>query len=58
MNRMNEAETRAELIDPAIRAAGWGVVEGSRVEREAIITIGRLQGARPRRPRIRTTVFG
>lgn len=24
---MNEAETRAELIDPALKAAGWGVVE-------------------------------
>ena len=26
---MNEAETRAELIDPALKIAGWGVVEGS-----------------------------
>ena len=33
---MNEAETRAELIDPAIKAAGWGVVAGSRVRREVI----------------------
>ncbi len=41
---MNEAETRAELIDPALRAAGWGVVDGSRVRRE-VITLGRLQGA-------------
>ena len=40
----NEAETRAELIDPAIKAAGWGVVDGSRVRRE-VITLGRLQGA-------------
>jgi predicted type IV restriction endonuclease len=24
---MNEAETRAELIDPLLAAAGWGVVE-------------------------------
>jgi type I restriction enzyme R subunit len=40
----NEAETRAELIDPAIKAAGWGVIEGSRVRRE-VITLGRLQGA-------------
>lgn len=39
---MNEAETRAELIDPALKAAGWGVVEGSRVRRE-VITLGRLQ---------------
>ena len=28
---MNEAETRAELIDPALKAAGWGVVDASRV---------------------------
>ena len=41
---MNESETRAELIDPALKAAGWGVVEGSRVRRE-VITLGRLQGA-------------
>ncbi len=41
---MNEAETRAELIDPAIKSAGWGVVAQSRVGRE-IITLGRLQGA-------------
>ena len=31
---MNEAETRAEHIDPALAAAGWGVVEGSRIRRE------------------------
>ena len=40
---MNESETRAELIDPALKAAGWGVIEGSRVRREAI-TLGRIQG--------------
>jgi len=42
---MNEAETRAEHIDPALKAAGWGVVEGSRVLREHGITLGRLQPA-------------
>jgi type I restriction enzyme R subunit len=41
---LNEAETRAELIDPALREAGWGVVDASRVRRE-YITPGRLQGA-------------
>jgi type I restriction enzyme R subunit len=41
---MNEAETRAEHIDPALKAAGWGVVDGSRVLREHGITLGRLQG--------------
>lgn len=40
---MNEAETRAELIDPALRAAGWGVVEGSRIRREYSITLGRIE---------------
>ena len=42
---MNEAETRAEHIDPALKAAGWGLVEGSRVLREHGITLGRLQGS-------------
>ena len=41
---MNEAETRAEHIDPALAAAGWGVVEGSRIRREYPITQGRLEG--------------
>ena len=41
---MNEAETRAEHIDPALKAAGWGVVEGSRIRREYQITLGRLEG--------------
>ena len=41
---MNEAETRAEHIDPALKAAGWGVVDGSRILREYAITQGRLQG--------------
>lgn len=40
---MNEAETRAELIDPALRAAGWGVVADSRTGRE-VIAPGRLMG--------------
>jgi type I restriction enzyme R subunit len=42
---MNEAETRAEHIDPALDAAGWGVVEGSRIRREYPITLGRIEGA-------------
>ena len=41
---MNEAETRAEHIDPALKAAGWGVVEGSRIRREYAITMGRIEG--------------
>lgn len=41
---MNESETRAELIDPALLDAGWGKVEGSRIRREFPITKGRLKG--------------
>ena len=41
---MNEAETRAEHIDPALKAAGWGVIEGSRIRREYPITLGRIEG--------------
>ena len=37
-----EAETRADRIDPLLRGAGWGVVEGSRIRREMICP-GRIQ---------------
>jgi type I restriction enzyme R subunit len=40
---MNEAETRAELIDPRLKACGWGVVEGSKILREYHITQGKIQ---------------
>jgi type I restriction enzyme R subunit len=33
---MNEAQTRLDLIDPALRAAGWGVVPESRIKVEVI----------------------
>ena len=38
-----EADTRANRIDPVLRDAGWGVVEGSRVHRE-LICPGRITG--------------
>jgi type I restriction enzyme R subunit len=40
---MNEAETRAELIDPKLKACGWGMVEGSKILREYHITEGKIQ---------------
>jgi type I restriction enzyme R subunit len=40
---MNEAETRAELIDPKLHESGWGVIEGTKVSREYHITKGKLQ---------------
>ena len=33
----NEAETRAELIDPAIAEVGWGKVDGSRVRQDGFM---------------------
>lgn len=49
---MNEAETRAEYIDPALAAAGWGVVEGSRIRREYLIAPGRIEGRGRRSKRL------
>jgi len=40
---MNEAETRAELIDPKLKESGWGVVDGSKILREYNITAGKIQ---------------
>jgi len=41
---MNEADTRANYIDPALKKAGWGVVTDSLIKREFSITPGRLEG--------------
>lgn len=45
---MNEAETRAEYIDPKLKASGWGEIEGSKVLREYHITEGRINVGAPR----------
>lgn len=47
---MNEAQTEYEYIDPALKKAGWGIVEGSRVRKQFPISQGRLigQGRRAR----------
>lgn len=52
---MNEAETRAELIDPRLKACGWGVAEGSKILRErnvCKITDGRIQAGGRKKPLI------
>ncbi len=41
---MNEAQTKHDLITPALQAAGWGIIEGSRLRLEFPITQGRLIG--------------
>ncbi len=41
---MNEAQTKHDLIEPALRKVGWGVVGDSRLRLEFPITQGRLLG--------------
>src|SRR5204862_1349024 len=43
---MTAAKTTAEPIDPALRAAGWHVVDDSKILREHGITPGRIEGHR------------
>jgi len=45
---MNEAETRAEIIDPKLRESGWGTVEGSKVSREYQISLGKIKSGSAR----------
>lgn len=40
---MNEAETRAEYIDPLLKQSGWAEVENTKILREHRITEGRIQ---------------
>jgi len=40
---MIESQTRGELIDPMLRASGWGIVEDSKILREVPITAGKIQ---------------
>ena len=50
---MNEAETRAEYIDPKLKQSGWGEVEDSKILREYRITEGRIQvGGKRAKPEI------
>jgi type I restriction enzyme R subunit len=50
---MNEAETRAEYIDPKLKESGWGVVEESKVLREFHISPGKIEvGGTRKKPEI------
>lgn len=42
LEKETEADTRANRIDPVLRKAGWGVVEGSGINRELTIAPGRI----------------
>ena len=46
---MNESQTELMLIDPALKEAGWGVVEGSYIQKQYSISQGRLEGSGGRR---------
>lgn len=54
---MNEAQTKHDLIEPALREAGWGIVEGSRIRLEFPITKGRIVGRLPNGENRRTSVI-
>ena len=49
---MNEADTRANLIDPQLKEAGWGVVAGSRVRREYKISAGEIKAGGMRKGKL------
>lgn len=50
---MNEAETRAELIDPMLQNSGWGIIEHTKVHREFRITNGEIKpGGNKAKPEI------
>ena len=39
---MNESDTRLHKIDPQLKAAGWGVLDGSRITTEYTFTKGKI----------------
>ncbi len=41
---MNESQTEHDYIDPALKEAGWGVIENSKIYKQFPITQGRLLG--------------
>ncbi len=54
---MNEEQTKYDYINPALREAGWGEVEGSRIRLEFPITKGRIVGRLPNGDNRRTSVL-
>ena len=46
---MNKSQTEFEYIDSALRVAGWGIVEGSRIRKQFPITQGAFNRARKAR---------
>jgi type I restriction enzyme R subunit len=50
---VNETDTRAELIDPKLKKAGWGEVAESRVQREYNINAGEIRAGGIRTGRLK-----
>ncbi len=48
---MNESDTRLHKIDPKLKAAGWGVTEGSRITTEYTFTRGKISQTRKGTPK-------
>lgn len=48
---MNESDTRLHKIDPKLKAAGWGVSEGSRITTEYTFTRGKISRSQKGKPK-------
>ena len=48
---MNESDTRLHKIDPKLKAAGWGVTEGSRITTEYTFTRGKISQTQKGKPK-------
>lgn len=48
---MNESDTRLHKIDPKLKAAGWGVTEGSRITTEYTFTRGKISRSQKGTPK-------
>lgn len=48
---MNESDTRLHKIDPQLKAAGWGVTEGSRITTEYTFTRGKISRSQKGKPK-------
>lgn len=48
-----ETDTREEIINPALKAKGWGIVDGSKIHRELPITAGRIIGKGKRQSNVK-----
>ena len=48
---MNESDTRLHKIDPQLKAAGWGVLDGSRITTEYTFTKGKISQTQKEKPK-------